>query len=214
MFTGIIEEIGTLRNITKGAKSAKLSIEANTVLSDTKVGDSIATNGVCLTITEKTSTRFSVDVMHETLKRSNLGDLSIGQPLNLERAMPSQGRFDGHIVSGHIDGTGRITAMQQDDIAIWITIEADASLLKYVIEKGSIAIDGISLTVASVSANHFKVSIIPHTKDETTLTKKKLNERVNLEVDMIAKYVEKLLQQDKPKRSSAIDKAFLEKYGY
>ncbi len=215
MFTGIIEEIGRLKSIQKGSKSARLTINARKVLEDTKVGDSIATNGVCLTITEKSNTYFSVDVMHETLLRSNLGALSVGDALNLERAMLANHRFDGHMVSGHIDGTGTITSMKADDIAIWIDIKADESLLKYVIEKGSIAIDGISLTVANITASHVKVSIIPHTKDQTILTKKKKNDQVNIEVDMIAKYVEKLMHhQPSSNQKQPIDKAFLQKYGY
>ncbi len=214
MFTGIIEEIGQLKTIHHGANSARLTIEAAKVLTDTKIGDSIATNGVCLTITTKDATAFSVDVMHETLKRSNLGQLRLGSKLNLERAMPATARFDGHIVSGHIDGTGRIRSLKEDDIAIWVVIEAGPELLKYIVEKGSIAVDGISLTVATVDASSFSISIIPHTKEETTLTKKKPGDRVNLEVDIIAKYVEKLLKKETPKTETGIDEAFLRKYGY
>ena len=213
MFTGIIEEIGTLREIRKGAKSARLTIEAEKVLTDTKVGDSIATNGVCLTITHKDERSFSVDVMHETLKSSDLGSMQRGSKLNLERAMKASDRFDGHIVSGHIDGTGTIESITQDDIAYWVKISTTSEIMRYIIHKGSIAIDGISLTVADLDAHSFKVSIIPHTKDWTTLLKKGTGATVNLENDIIGKYTEKLLKPYS-KKTSNIDAAFLRRHGY
>ena len=176
MFTGIIEEVGTLRSVRRGAHSAVLTIGASRVLSDLKIGDSVAVNGVCLTATRLLPDGFTADVMHETLNRSSLGTLGPGSPVNLERAMAAGGRFGGHIVSGHIDGTGTIRA-----------------LLKYIVEKGSIAIDGISLTVAAVDETSFSVSVIPHTAANTILGTKRPGDTVNLETDLIDIYVEKLL---------------------
>ncbi|MGI6033460.1 MAG: riboflavin synthase [Coriobacteriales bacterium] len=192
MFTGIIEEVGTVARIERGAKSARLSIAARTVLEDTKVGDSIAVNGVCLTVTSLSPGRFTADVMHETLERSSLGSLKPGSSVNLERAVQLGGRLGGHIVSGHIDGTGTLRSIERDDTAIWYTVATKPELLRYIVEKGSIALDGISLTVARVDATGFSVSTIPHTNEETTLPDRKVGDTVNLECDVIAKYVEKL----------------------
>ena len=194
MFTGIVEEMGVLRSVRRGAQSAVLSIGAETVLSDLKIGDSVAVNGVCLTATTVDAGGFTADVMHETLNRSSLGALVPGSPVNLERAMAANGRFGGHMVAGHIDGTGTITARRQDDNAVWYTVSAAPSLLRYIVEKGSIAIDGISLTVASVAADRFSVSVIPHTAAVTVLGRKRPGDTVNLETDIIGKYVEKLLR--------------------
>lgn len=194
MFTGIVEEMGVLRSVRRGAHSAVLSIGAETVLSDLKIGDSVAVNGVCLTATTVDAGGFTADVMHETLNRSSLGALVPGSPVNLERAMAANGRFGGHMVAGHIDGTGTITARRQDDNAVWYTVSAAPSLLRYIVEKGSIAIDGISLTVASVAADRFSVSVIPHTAAVTVLGRKRPGDIVNLETDLIGKYVEKLLR--------------------
>lgn len=194
MFTGIVEEMGVLRSVRRGAHSAVLSIGAETVLSDLKIGDSVAVNGVCLTATTVDAGGFTADVMHETLDRSSLGALVPGSPVNLERAMAANGRFGGHMVAGHIDGTGTITARRQDDNAVWYTVSAAPSLLRYIVEKGSIAIDGISLTVASVEADRFSVSVIPHTAAVTVLGRKRPGDIVNLETDLIGKYVEKLLR--------------------
>lgn len=194
MFTGIVEELGTVRAIRRGTRSAVLSIGAELVLSDLKIGDSVAVNGVCLTATGKDSGGFTADVMHETLDRSSLGTLTPGSPVNLERAMPANGRFGGHIVSGHIDGTGTITAVRRDDNALWYTVQTDLKLLRYVVEKGSVTIDGVSLTVASVEADRFSVSLIPHTAAVTVLGRKGPGDTVNLETDIIGKYVEKLLK--------------------
>ena len=193
MFTGIIEEIGRIEGIRRGSRSAVLTVGCRKVLEGTKVGDSIATNGVCLTVTSMGGSYFTADVMHETLRRSSLGELGMKSPVNLERAMPADGRFGGHIVSGHIDGTGTITRIGRDDNAVWYTVGAAPQLLRYIVEKGSIAVDGISLTVAAVTAEDFCVSIIPHTQEETTLSSKKAGSIVNLECDVIGKYVEKLL---------------------
>lgn len=186
--------MGVLRSVRRGAHSAVLSIGAEAVLSDLKIGDSVAVNGVCLTATTVDAGSFTADVMHETLDRSSLGALVPGSPVNLERAMAANGRFGGHMVAGHIDGTGTITARRQDDNAVWYTVSAAPSLLRYIVEKGSIAIDGISLTVASVEADRFSVSVIPHTAAVTVLGRKRPGDIVNLETDLIGKYVEKLLR--------------------
>ena len=190
--------MGVLRSVRRGAHSAVLSIGAETVLSDLKIGDSVAVNGVCLTATTVDAGGFTADVMHETLNRSSLGALVPGNPVNLERAMAANGRFGGHMVAGHIDGTGTITARRQDDNAVWYTVSAAPSLLRYIVEKGSIAIDGISLTVASVAADRFSVSVIPHTAAVTVLGRKRPGDIVNLETDIIGKYVEKLLRPAEP----------------
>lgn len=189
MFTGIIEEVGTVLSFGNG----KIQIEAKKILEDTKLGDSISVNGVCLTVTKLNSSDFFADVMNETLSRSNLGALKKGENVNLERAMAANGRFGGHFVSGHIDGTGKITKIQNDGNATWIYISAPKEILNLIIEKGSVAIDGISLTVAKVSEIDFAVSVIPHTSEETTLTSKKVGDIVNLENDVIGKYVQKLM---------------------
>lgn len=214
MFTGIVEEMGTIRSIARGAHSAVLSIRAARILSDLAIGDSVCVNGVCLTATTTDSEGFTADVMHETLNRSSLGTLVPGSAVNLERAMPVGGRFGGHIVSGHIDGTGVITALRRDDNAIWVTVQADSALLRYVVEKGSITIDGISLTVATVDARSFAVSLIPHTADVTILGKKRVGDVVNLETDIIGKYVEKLLQPREEAKTSNLSLAFLEEHGF
>lgn len=210
MFTGIIEEIGKIKNIRRGGKSIVLEIEARKVLEDTRVGDSIATNGVCLTVTSLENAGFAADVMPETMSRSSLGGLKPGDRVNLERALCLNGRLGGHLVSGHIDGTGRITAREQDENAIWITVSVSPGILRYIIEKGSVTIDGVSLTVAYVDEVVFRVSVIPHTQDQTTLTAKRIGDIVNLENDMIAKYVEKLIQPEK----GGMDLAFLQANGF
>ena len=215
MFTGIVEEMGILRSVRRGAHSAVLSIGAETVLSDLKIGDSVAVNGVCLTATTVDAGGFTADVMHETLRRSSLGALAPGNPVNLERAMAADGRFGGHMVAGHIDGTGTITETRRDDNAVWYTVSAAPSLLRYIVEKGSIAIDGISLTVAAVEADRFFVSVIPHTAAVTVLGRKQPGDIVNLETDLIGKYVEKLLRpaaDTAPK--SGISLEFLMKNGF
>lgn len=192
MFTGIIEEIGRIKAVRRGSRSIVLEVEAKIVLEDVKVGDSIATNGVCLTVTSFTPGVFVADVMPETMLRTNLGNLRPGDPVNLERALKVNGRLGGHIVAGHVDGVGHITRIERDENAIWITVSASKEILRYVIGKGSVTIDGISLTVAYVDDAVLKVSVIPHTQHETTLAGKHPGDPVNLETDMIAKYVEKL----------------------
>lgn len=215
MFTGIVEELGTVRSVRRGAHSSVLSISAKEVLSDLKVGDSVAVNGVCLTATTVDSGGFTADVMHETLNRSSLGALTAGSHVNLERAMAANGRFGGHIVSGHIDGTGTITALKQDDNALWYTVSAPPALLRYIVEKGSVAIDGVSLTVAAVGESWFSISAIPHTVAVTLLGEKGVGDVVNLENDVIGKYVEKLLRpQTQEAAKSSLTLEFLAEHGF
>ena len=193
MFTGIIEEVGAIKQITHGQHSEVLNIQARTVLENTKIGDSIAVNGICLTVTRLFADSFSADVMHETLNRSSLAGLMVGSRVNLERAMAADGRFGGHIVSGHIDGVGVISSFEKEDNAVWVEIETPAKILRYIVEKGSITIDGISLTVAKLTDSSFAVSVIPHTGEETTLLNRNPGDIVNLENDVVGKYVERLM---------------------
>lgn len=212
MFTGIIEEIGRIKSVRRGSKSAVLEIEAGKVLEDTRIGDSIATNGVCLTVTSMRNGAFLANVMPETMSRSNLGRLKPGDRVNLERALCLNSRLGGHLVAGHVDGVGRIVNRTEDENAVWITVAADPEILRYIIEKGSVTIDGISLTVAYVDDAVFKVSVIPHTQEETTLISKNLGDQVNLENDMIAKYVEKLM--NKGKSGGGLSLEFLQENGF
>lgn len=245
MFTGIVEETGSIEEIKRGRNSAVLTIKALKVLENTKIGDSIAVNGICLTVTGISGAengrsggmgmgRFSADVMHETLNRSSLSGLTRGSKVNLERAMAADGRFGGHIVSGHVDGTGTITGIRRDDTAIWYTIKTAPEIMRYIVEKGSITIDGISLTVARVSQGDFSISAIPHTVSETILKYKREGDIVNLETDIIGKYVKKFIcgtgtytESNRPPErmneirhsigsaaGSKIDRDFLAKYGF
>ena len=216
MFTGIIEELGTVERVTRGRVSAVIAIRAETILSDLKIGDSVAVNGVCLTATGLTGHGFTADVMHETLDRSALAGLGPGSRVNLERAMAANGRLGGHIVAGHVDGVGTITAIEKDDNAIWFTITAPAQVLRYVVEKGSIAIDGISLTVARVETDRFAVSVIPHTAAVTLLGLRRTGDRVNLESDIIGKYVERLLRPapELKTKESKLTMEFLSQHGF
>ena len=193
MFTGIIEETGTIRSLEIAGSSGTISLKAKTVLEGTKIGDSIAVNGICLTVTSLQPDGFKADVMAETVRRSSLSGLGPGDTVNLERAMAADGRFGGHIVSGHVDGTGTIAGFRKEENAVWVKISAPFDILELVVEKGSIAIDGISLTVAEVTESDFSVSVIPHTAEETGLLKKRPGDTVNLETDIIGKYVKKLL---------------------
>lgn len=201
MFTGIIEEVGSLISVEKGGEAFQLTVKAKKVLSDIKLGDSISTNGVCLTVVDYSQDRFRADVMPETLRKSNLGDVKIGDPVNLERAMAIGDRFGGHMVSGHIDGMGKISKYRKEKNATWIRVECDKSLLRYMIAKGSVAIDGTSLTLANVDSKGFEVSIIPLTGEDTTLLKKPLGAKVNLECDMVGKYIEKFMNTPKEESS-------------
>lgn len=219
MFTGIVEEIGSIRHVLSGQNSGEIAIRADRVLEGTKVGDSIAVNGVCLTVISIQEDGFTADVMPETLRRSNLGRLRAGDPVDLERAMAVDGRFGGHIVSGHIDGTGQIVEQRKEGNAVWVRIQASAPILRLIVEKGSIAIDGISLTVASVSEKDFQVSIIPHTGGETILLKKRPGDMVNLENDVIGKYVQRLFpaqdtETQQEKTSGLISMDFLAEHGF
>lgn len=217
MFTGLVEEIGIIQDIQRGTKSARLTIKASKILDEVQLGDSISTNGVCLTVTEYSSSSFTVDVMAETLRSSSLGSLKRGSYVNLERALKVNGRFGGHIVSGHIDGTGIIENFEKEDNAFWITIKANEDILRYIVHKGSIAIDGVSLTVAYVDEGVFKVSIIPHTGEETILLKKSPGDIVNLECDVLGKYVEKLLgikSKEENNKKSSITLEFLRENGF
>lgn len=194
MFTGIIEEVGTVMSVKSSANAMKLTIRAPKVTQDINMGDSIAVNGICLTACGLGRESFTVDVMGETLSRTSLKVLKCGSHVNLERALTLNGRLGGHIVSGHIDGTGTVTAIKNDDIARLITISAPQAVMDLIVEKGSVAVDGISLTVASVSSGDFTVSVIPHTMDNTILTEKTPGDTVNLENDCIGKYVRKLME--------------------
>jgi len=215
MFTGIIEEIGIIKNIQRGVKSAVLSIQGNTIFSDLNIGDSIAVNGVCLTVAGFSNNIFTADVMHETLNRSTLANIKTGSHVNLERAMPADGRFGGHMVSGHIDGIGVITAIKKDDNAVWYTIKTTPEIMGYIIKKGSIAIDGISLTIADAGTDTFRVSVIPHTARTTILSGKSVGGSVNLENDLVGKYIAKLIGFESAKMPrSGITKEFLTKFEY
>ena len=216
MFTGIIEEKGRLVKVISGSESGSVEIEAAKVLEGTKIGDSIAVNGVCLTVTALKNSGFTADVMPETLRRTNLGMLHKGAEVNLERAMAAGGRFGGHIVSGHVDGTGTISELKRDGNAVWVSIKAAADILQLIVEKGSICIDGISLTVAYVDDKLFKVSIIPHTGSETTLLTKKPGDIVNLENDIVGKYIQKLMQPYRPdnrRAEAGITMEMLQEFG-
>lgn len=216
LFTGIIEETGKILQVTKGEKSSVLQIEAGKVLQGTQLGDSIAVNGICLTVTSMGNNWFTADVMAETMRRTNLGEQYAGCAVNLERALTPATRMGGHIVSGHIDGVGTVSSFVKEDNATWVTIKTESNILKYIVEKGSIAIDGISLTVAYVDNSCFKVSIIPHTSNETTLLTKLVGSTVNLECDVIAKYVEKLLnfKNDNEEKTEEINEEMLVKFGF
>ena len=202
MFTGIIEETGIIRSIGASGSAGEIGIKAKKVLEGTQIGDSIAVNGICLTVTSLRPDGFTADVMPETLRRSSLGGCQAGDRVNLERAMAADGRFGGHIVSGHIDGTGVIESMTKEDNAVWVRIRTGPDILRLIVEKGSITIDGISLTVAEVDDAGFSVSIIPHTGSETTLLGRREGDTVNLETDIVGKYVEKLLGLSAPRQEA------------
>lgn len=217
MFTGIIEEVGVLEELTIGEGFGVMKIKCNKVLEDTKIGDSIATNGVCLTVREMDTHSFKADVMGETLEKSNLGNLKVGDKLNIERALRFSDRLGGHIVSGHIDGVGEIVSIKEEKDGTWFTISASKDVLRYIIHKGSIGIDGVSLTVAYVDNEVFKVSVIPHTLENTILFSKKINSKVNLECDLVGKYIEKLFapkDENEEIKKSNITMEFLMNSGF
>lgn len=209
MFTGLVEELGTVLALQKGAHSAVLTVAASAILGDLKIGDSVAVDGVCLTVTRLTGSGFCADVMHETARRAKLLALRPGSPVNLERAMPADGRFGGHIVSGHIDGVGTVRSVRRDENALWFCISAPPEILRCIVEKGSVAVDGVSLTVARVTDAGFEFSVIPHTAEHTTLGGARAGETVNLECDVVGKYVEKLLGAP-----GGISEEFLAKYDF
>ena len=214
MFTGIVEELGTIKNLRISGHSGVITISAKKVLKGTQIGDSIAVNGICLTVTSMSDDYFSADIMAETVRRSSLKNAATGDKVNLERAMAANGRFGGHIVSGHVDGVGTITDMKREENAIWVTVSADEEILKYIVEKGSVCLDGISLTVAAVSDTDFKVSVIPHTGEETTLLKKKTGSPVNIENDIVGKYIEHFINYDSSKKSSGLTMDMLRELDY
>lgn len=212
MFTGIIEEVGSIDCIQNRVHSAVLHIKAKEILADVKIGDSIAVNGVCLTVTSLSENKFSADIMHETLNRTGLISLKSGSHVNLERAMILNGRFGGHIVAGHIDGVGKVIRTWKDENAIWYNIQTDKSVMKYIVEKGSIAVDGISLTVAEVNEDNFSISAIPHTVESTVLKERAAGMLVNLETDIIGKYIEKFVSV--MRKENGISREFLIENGF
>ena len=209
MFTGIIEEVGEISEVRRGAKSCSLSVKGSLIFDDIKLGDSIAVNGVCLTAADIQGNIFMADVTPETMRRTALGTLKTGSKVNLERAMSANGRFGGHIVSGHIDGTGTMRSLIREDNSIIVTIGAESNIMRYIIEKGSVAVNGISLTVAKLYKDAFSISLIPHTAEQTTLLSIKPGDKVNLECDIVGKYIEKLIG-----RESGITEDFLRKYDF
>ncbi|TSB46844.1 riboflavin synthase [Alkalicoccobacillus porphyridii] len=212
MFTGIIEEVGTIQQITSSGEAVVMTIRASKVLTDVQEGDSIAVNGVCLTVTSYTENSFEVDMMPETVRATSLQNLSTNSKVNLERAMHAQGRFGGHFVSGHVDGVGTISHKSQDHNAIYYTIEVASDLRRYMINKGSVAVDGTSLTIFGVSESSFTISIIPHTVDHTIIGDKKVGDIVNIECDLVGKYIEQFIQS--PPKKEGITSEFLTKQGY
>lgn len=194
MFTGIIETVGTVQNIERAEEHARLTIAADAeIFSDVKIGDSVAVNGTCLTVVEVSEAGFSFDAVYETMRKTALGHLATGDPVNLERPMPANGRFDGHIVQGHVDATGSIASIRQIDNAYMIYVDVSRDVMRYIVRKGSIALDGISLTVVDAEDRTFSVAIIPHTWIATNLSSKRAGDPVNIETDIIGKYVEKLV---------------------
>ena len=210
MFTGIIEEVGKIKNI-QGGTNYKLTIGASKILEDIHLGDSIAVNGICLTTIKWDNGSFTVDVMRETLERTSLYKLRAGSFVNLERALAANGRFGGHIVSGHIDGTGEIINIRRDANAVWYKIKTSEKIMEFIIEKGSIAIDGISLTVAKVDRSAFYVSVIPHTLENTILLRKKTGDIVNLENDIVGKYIKSFTDKNS---NSTLCESFLKSNGF
>lgn len=211
MFTGLIEEQG---RVLTPPRNGKLSLAASKVTEGLALGDSIAVNGVCLTVSAFSGQRFTADVMPETLHRSNLGELRSGSPVNLERALPATGRFGGHFVSGHIDGVGSLLSVHPEGNALIFSIRAAPELLRGIVEKGSVAIDGISLTVVEVTETLFSVSVIPHTAAVTTLAGKRPGDRLNLETDMIGKYVLRALSLSQPSNNTSVNESLLRALAY
>jgi len=217
MFTGIVEEIGTLSRIDRGHSFCQLAVNARKILDDCKEGDSIAINGACLTVTQRQSGGFAADVMAETMRRTNLGNLKIGDKVNLERSLRPGDRLGGHIVAGHVDEVGTITELKQQDVATAMTIGVSEPLMKYIAVKGSVCIEGVSLTVTDVSGSNFQVWLIPFTKENTILGLKRMGNGVNVEVDMLARYVERLMsyrEGSSAQSSSSVNQEFLRTHGF
>lgn len=218
MFTGLVEELATVRSIQQNADGARLRLGAKRILEDMSLGDSIAINGICLTVVQMAGDEFLVDAVPETMRRTNLGQLRYGDKVHVERALAANGRFGGHIVSGHIDGVGRIAAVDREGLARVLTVATDVTLMRHVVEKGSICVDGVSLTVMNAEADCFRVSIIPHTEGVTRLGQASVGDVVNLEMDVLAKYVERLLQfgnaEAKEFQTGGLSLAFLQANGY
>ncbi|WNF37951.1 riboflavin synthase [Bacillaceae bacterium IKA-2] len=216
MFTGIIEEVGSIEQIKQTGNAIVMTIASKKILEDVKLGDSIAVNGVCLTVTSFDKGSFTVDVMPETVKATSLRKLSRGSNVNLERAMAAGGRFGGHFVSGHVDGVGEIIKKQKQDNAIYYEIEVSEVLRNYIIMKGSIAVDGTSLTVFGVTDTSFTISIIPHTISETIIGAKGQGDIVNIECDMVGKYIEQFIERrfESKTQQSTLTTSFLEEHGY
>ncbi|WP_416149649.1 riboflavin synthase [Salipaludibacillus sp. HK11] len=217
MFTGIIEEKGSIQHIQQTGDAIVMKIHASEILSDIHLGDSIAINGVCLTVTAFDQHAFSVDLMPETVRNTSLRDLSVRSEVNLERAMSAKGRFGGHFVTGHVDGTGVIKSKRAEHNAVYYDIEISKELRKYMMMKGSVAVDGTSLTIFGVTADSFTISIIPHTVQETIIGTKGPGDIVNIECDMLTKYVEELMTQrlssdDEP--SGKMTESFLKEHGF
>jgi riboflavin synthase len=212
MFTGIIEETGIIEFLQKGSRSSKIGVSASKILEDIKVGDSINTDGVCLTVTSVNNGHFTADIMPESMDRSSFAAMKTGTRVNLERAVRLSDRLGGHLVSGHIDCTGTILKTRKDENALWLTISSEKQGLRYIVEKGSVAIDGVSLTVTSVENSSFSVSIIPHTLSVTSFLFKRTGDVVNIEFDIIAKYVEKLANGNHLK--GKVDMDFLAEQGF
>lgn len=214
MFTGIIEEIGTIKEILVLHNTAVITVSADRVLEGTDIGDSIAVNGVCLTVSTLGNGCFSADATPETFSRTSIGFLRKGDNVNLERALSADGRFGGHIVMGHVDGRGKIMGITRDENSIWISIKAGLEIMRYIVMKGSVAVDGISLTVAGTSPEGFTVAVIPHTADVTTVRYMKSGDAVNLETDVVGKYMENFIYPEEQGKREGITMEKLTRYGF
>ena len=213
MFTGIIEEMGIVSEVRRTLQGTILTIIASDALADSKVGDSIGIDGVCLTMTQVDSTSFTADISAETLRRTTLGDRSLGDGVNLERSLRLNSRLGGHIVLGHVDDVGVISGWKDEGTSSMMRVSASPDVMRYVVFKGSICVDGISLTIANLFETEFEIALIPHTKQVTTIGKKRVGDRVNIEVDLLGRYVERLLA-DRPEKPHSVDLAFLRSHGY
>ncbi|HWO76674.1 MAG TPA: riboflavin synthase [Bacillus sp. (in: firmicutes)] len=215
MFTGIVEEIGTIREIKQGKEAMTLTIQAKITMEDIHLGDSYSINGVCLTVTSFTKDQFTVDVMPETFHNTALSKLKVGSPINIERAMAANGRFGGHFVSGHVDGVGTIVGRTERSNAIYLNIQVPEHIEQFLIHRGSVTLDGTSLTIFSIEGNVITVSLIPHTAHVTILGGKKIGDLINVEADMLAKYIASLLNnRSQQKEKKGITLSFLNQHGF